>query len=289
MPELPKKHRIGFPIAINPARPAPKGVIGASPMPSNGWRSWVLRHPMWITEENPERNYTMKNPAIFTTRNTLNECSKGLEFESNGDGTCFVTGIGTCTDTDINIPSVYNGEKVTSIGDEAFWRCNSLTSITIPNSVKSIGDRAFFGCDSLTSITIPEGVMFIDAFAFYGCSSLTSIVFPNGITEIARYAFSECSSLIDVCLPNSLRKIGAGAFYGCVSLTSITIPDRVNEIGHFAFAKCDGLTNITIPSRVMTIGECAFSGCSGLTNIAIPKNAIIGFQAFHGIPEIIKK
>lgn len=288
MPELPKKHRIGFPIAINPARPAPKGVIGASPMPSNGWRSWALRHPMWITEENPERISTMKDPA-FTARTTPNECSKGLVFVSNEDGTCSVSGIGTCIDTDIKIPSVYNGEKVTSIGDEAFWRCNSLTSITIPNSVKSIGDRAFFGCDSLTSITIPEGVMFIDAFAFYGCSSLTSIVLPNGITEIACYAFSECSSLIDIYLPNRLKEIREGAFYNCRSLTSITIPDSVNGIGHFAFAKCDGLTNITIPSRVMTIGECAFSGCSGLANIAIPKNAIIGFQAFHGIPEIIKK
>ena len=150
----------------------------------------------------------MKDPA-FTTRTTPNECSKGLVFVSNEDGTCSVSGIGTCIDTDIKIPSVYNGEKVTSvgdcaffdcdnltsisipngvtsIGDEAFWRCNSLTSITIPNSVKSIGDRAFFDCDSLTSITIPEGVMFIDAFAFYGCSSLISIVLPNGITEIAR-------------------------------------------------------------------------------------------------------
>ena len=289
MPELPKKHRIGFPIAINPARPAPKGVIGASPMPSNGWRSWALRHPMWITEENPERISTMKTTTIFTTRTSLETYSKGLEFKSHGDGTCSVSGIGTCTDTDIKIPPVYNGEKVTSIGDEAFWRCKNLTDVTIPEGVTLIGELAFFDCESLMSITIPEGVTIIGERAFEYCRSLTSIVFPNGITEIARYAFSECSSLIDVCLPNSLRKIGAGAFYGCVSLTSITIPDRVNEIGYFAFAKCDGLTNITIPSRVMTIGDSAFSGCSGLTNVTIPKNAIIGFQAFHGIPEIIKK
>ena len=67
------------------------------------------------------------------------------------------------------------------------------------------------------------------------------------------------------------------------------IPDSVTEIGYFAFAKCDGLTNIAIPSRVMTIGDSAFSGCSGLTNVAIPKNARIGFQAFYGIPEIVKK
>lgn len=195
----------------------------------------------------------MKTTTIFTrtlTTSTVSafdlvhdEYSKGLAFAFNEDGTYSVSGIVTCTDTDIKIPSVYNGEKVTSIGDCAFRWCTDLTSISIPNSVKSI---SWYG--------------------FSGCRSLTSIVLPNGITEIARYAFSECSSLIDIYLPNGLRKIGAGAFYGCVSLTSITIPDRVDEICYSAFAKC-----------------------SGLTNIAIPKNATIGFQAFHGIQEIIKK
>lgn len=79
----------------------------------------------------------------------------------NGDGTCTVSGIGTCTDTDIKIPSVYDGEKVTGIGDEAFFDCRNLTGVTIPNSVTLIGDLAFGGCDSLTSITIPKGVTII--------------------------------------------------------------------------------------------------------------------------------
>ncbi|MGN0795709.1 MAG: leucine-rich repeat domain-containing protein [Christensenellales bacterium] len=63
--------------------------------------------------------------------------------------------------------------SVTSIGDYAFFGCNGLTSITIPNSVTSIGDYAFFGCSGLTSITIPDGVTSIGERAFYGCSSLT--------------------------------------------------------------------------------------------------------------------
>ena len=95
---------------------------------------------------------------IFTTRNTLNECSKGLEFVSNGDGTCSVSGIGTCTDTDIKIPSVYNGERVTSIGRVAFKGCSSLTSITIPDGVKSIGKFAFKGCTGLKNITMGNNI-----------------------------------------------------------------------------------------------------------------------------------
>lgn len=85
----------------------------------------------------------MKTTVIFTTRTTLNEYSKGLEFKSHGDGTCSVSGIGTCTDINVKIPSVYNGEKVTGIGDEAFFECSNLTGVTIPSSVAWIGERTF--------------------------------------------------------------------------------------------------------------------------------------------------
>ena len=123
----------------------------------------------------------MKDPA-FTTRTTLNECSKGLEFVSNGDGTCSVSRIGTCTDTDIKIPSVYNGEKVTSIGAVAFCGCSNLTSIMIPDSVTSIGIHAFDDCAGLTSISIPNSVASIGKFAFRGCTSLKNITMGNGIS-----------------------------------------------------------------------------------------------------------
>ena len=46
---------------------------------------------------------------------------------------------------------------VTSIGDSAFFLCESLTSISIPNSVTSIGDEAFSYCKSLQEIYIPKG------------------------------------------------------------------------------------------------------------------------------------
>ena len=125
----------------------------------------------------------MKTTAIFTTRTTLNECSKGLEFVSNGDGTCIVFGIGTCTDADIKIPSVYNGEKVTSIAPVAFFGCSNLTSIMIPDSVTSIGWSAFDDCAGLTSISIPNSVTSIGKFAFRGCTSLKTITMGNGISS----------------------------------------------------------------------------------------------------------
>ena len=107
--------------------------------------------------------------------------------------------------TTANIPAsvTYSGTtySVTSIGDEAFRRCSSLTSVTIPNSVTSIGRYAFEGCSSLTSVTIPNSVTSIGIYAFNGCSSLTSVTIPNSVTSIEHDAFTGCSSLTAIYVP----------------------------------------------------------------------------------------
>ena len=134
-------------------------------------------------------------------------------------------------------------------------------------SLTSIGDNAFEDCKSLTSIVIPDGITSIGDNAFYWCSSLISITIPDGVTSIGEYAFYECSSLISIVIPKGVTRIGGRAFYGCDSLTSIVIPDGVTRIGGRAFYSCDSLTSITIPDSVISIGEYAFRYCSSLTNI----------------------
>ncbi len=156
-------------------------------------------------------------------------------------------------------------DGVTSIGNEAFWFCDSLTSVTIPDSVTSIGGGAFAGCLSLTSVTIPDSVTSIGDYAFRECDSLTSVTIPDSVTSIGDYAFNWCKSLTSVTIPDSVTSIGENAFWGCESLTSVTIPNSVTSIGDGAFCKCTSLTSVTIPDSVTSIGEDAFKYCERLT------------------------
>ena len=224
--------------------------------------------------------------------------------------------------TAANIPAsvVYNEVvySVTSIGNNAFYGCRGLTSVTIPNSVTSIGEWAFDDCDGLTSVTIPNSVTSIGEFAFDDCSGLTSVTIPNSVTSIGSYAFYRCYSLASVSIGNSVTSIGSSAFSECISLTSVTIPISVTSIGDYAFNGCSSLTAInvavgnanyssvegvlfnkdqtslirysggkqgayTIPNSVTSIGSCAFDDCSGLTSVTIPNSVTsIGNSAFSG-------
>ena len=85
--------------------------------------------------------------------------------------------------------------KIRFIGDWAFWDCNGLTSIDIPNSVTSIGEWAFMQCSSLTSINIPNSVTSIKHYAFCICGSLTNVTIPSSVTSIDKFAFARCINL----------------------------------------------------------------------------------------------
>ncbi|MBO7311418.1 MAG: leucine-rich repeat protein [Alistipes sp.] len=194
-----------------------------------------------------------------------------------------ITTIGGCAFSDCNsLESVTIPDSVTTIGYYAFDSCNSLTSATIPNSVTTIGNFAFRLCSGLTSVTIPDSVTEIGEWAFADCSSLTSVTIPDSVTEIGEWAFDWCKSLTSVTIGDSVTTIGSCAFYKCSGLTSVTIPDSVTSIGSSAFADCSSLTSVTIGDSVTTIGNNAFYGCSSLTSVTIGNSVTtIGSRAFY--------
>ncbi|WP_294846962.1 leucine-rich repeat protein [uncultured Eubacterium sp.] len=256
---------------------------------------------------------------------TSGECGYNVYWSyDEGSKTLTISGTGAMYDYNnvyygysLNMLTVKIEAGVTTIGNEAFLNCSSLTSVTIPNSVTTIGLRAFDGCRSLTSVTIPNSVTTIGKYAFSGCSGLTSVTIGNSVTTIGKCAFDSCRGLTSVTIPNSVTTIGEFAFDSCRSLTSVAIPNSVTTIGLGAFDGCRSLTSIdvasgnlnysskdgvlfdknkstliqypignkrteyTIPNSVTTIGSYAFDDCSNLTSVTIPNSVTtIGKYAF---------
>ena len=200
---------------------------------------WVDENDVVIGEEE-QKQITVIAENTYTAVYSLID----LAYTLSNDGTYYsVTGIGTCTDTDIVIPNTYNGLPVTSIGEGAFGNCYSLTSVVIGENLTSIGDAAFCSC-GLTRVVIPDGVTSIGVEVFYGCRSLTEVVIHDRVISIGNGAFGHCSNLTEIEIPDSVTNIGEKAFYYCSSLTEIVIPDSVTSIGAMAFWYCSNLTSI---------------------------------------------
>ncbi len=241
-----------------------------------------------LTVGNANKEYT----AVYETI----RYSEGLKFVSNGDGTCYVDGIGTYTDSDVNIPPVSpEGDRVTSIGDHAFENNTTITSVIIPEGVTSIGMAAFYDCGSLTSIKLPDSMVIIGDYALYG-TNLVYTEYNNGkyigndanpyvclvdvidvsamdfslsqATKTICYgAFVACSNITNISLPVGMTSIGTQTFVNCTNLTNIQIPNSVTNISYGAFMGCNSLTSITFPDGMTNIGSYAFSDCTNLTNI----------------------
>lgn len=118
---------------------------------------------------------------------------------------CYVKGIGSCTNSNVVIPSEFNGYPVTEI---------------------EISD-----CDTLTSITIPDSALY---FKFSDCTELTHVTFANGIKSLFG-RFDRCTKLTSVTIPDSVTTIRDHTFSFCTALENVTIPDSVTSIEECAF------------------------------------------------------
>ena len=206
-------------------------------------------------DDEPKGEGTAQGTQAVTARE-----SAGLAFQSNGDGTCTVSGIGTCTDTDLVIPKTSpDGDAVTGVKQKAFAGCTKLKAVTVPDSVTSIGAGAFSGCSTLESITLP----------FVGESKNVA----NGAGKQSfGYIFGTDSYTGGTATAQENRGTGMGStqvntYYIPPSLKSVTVTGGV--VGYAAFENCLNLLSVTLGEGVTGIEEIAFNGCRKLTSVVI--------------------
>lgn len=173
-------------------------------------------------------------------------------------------------------------DKVSAIGDGAFYGSAALERVKLSKNVKKIGASAFRNCSKLWEVILSENLESIKSAAFQGCSSLNKIKLPPYITHIGTYAFSHCDQLRSINLPNNLTEICMGAFEYCRHLTIIRLPESIYKIGEKAFMH-SGLTEVFIPYSTTKMEKYAFAFCKRLQNIFMSNRITqITLSAFEG-------
>ncbi len=197
-------------------------------------------------------------------------------------------------------------EGTLTIADEAFYNCNELTEIVIPQSVVRIGESAFDCCYDLKSVTIEEGTKYIGNYAFSSCSSLNEITLPDSVIQIGYGTFNGVGYQFEIInsaayignhliwvedslcgtytIKEGTRSIAGEAFinFDQSGLEKVIFPDSLKGIGEYAFWWCTALKEISIPSSVEYIGGSAFGFCENLVKATIPGTvSYIGNNAFY--------
>jgi len=149
------------------------------------------------------------------------------------------------SETEYTIPN-----SITEIDEYAFSNTVNLQSVAIPDSVTYI-DHAFYNCDSITNIILPNSLNSIGHSAFYDCDNIASIVLPDSVSRINYCAFCSCDNITNIVLPNSVKHIDCYAFRGCDKLNSITIPNKVSYIDMYAFSP----NNLVIYGNINSYAE----------------------------------
>ena len=227
----------------------------------------------------------------------IDEFSQGLEYALSGDGTYYiVTGIGTCTDTELRIPEEYNGLPVKEVKELAFHGLDDIVIVNIPRTITFLGRFSFGHLKSLEkvyynavncadlwdwgsdvfmksgeekglTVTIGKDVEYVPAnlFNFEQSSNMNhcfvkQLTFEKGSVcrSIGRRAFYS-AKITELVLPDSIEIIGDGAFRQCKILKKVTLGNNVKEIGAYAFDYCDNLAEINIPDSITKLGSTFIS------------------------------
>lgn len=202
----------------------------------------------------------------------------------------------------VSIPNTvtYNGitYRVTELAENLFKNNTTIRSITLPQNLAVIGNNAFYNCSNLSSITINSTHLNNLPYyskAFYNAGINTrgiNVTFGSGVTRIPSYLFSVYDTsynsgngtyarISSICISDSITEIGSYAFRNCYNLSTIYMGSKVKTIGESAFENCYPLSSITIPETTTSIGNNAFYNCSNLSSITIKATNLSDFPYYN--------
>ena len=204
-------------------------------------------------------------------------CGQSLKWTLDA-GTLTITGSGAMTDYEEpelspwyeyreQIIRIVFPDKLTNIGNLAFYGCTNLVSVVLPNTVKRIGHYAFAECISLCILNMGTGVTSIGRASFYGCESLVNVVFPYGLEQIGKQAFYKCSSIVSITVPQHVSEIEEAAFAHCANLQYADIQSQINIVETWLFYGCEKLSHISFSDEVTSVDKYAFAYCDRLTRV----------------------
>ncbi len=199
-----------------------------------------------------------------------------------------------------HVGAVNLGNRISSIGSDAFSTCDHLDSVIVPNSCTYLAERVFcynyngslkkvhlpegldtiraellHGCPGLKEVNIPSSVVYIDSMAFLECSKLTELTLPAGLTYIGQYAFGECSRVRKIhSLAATPPQAFSGTFYGMNPALQLVVPchsgEAYNADPYWSYFRnieedCTGVPTAEAPQvAIRTIeGGVTVEGCAG--------------------------
>ncbi len=188
----------------------------------------------------------------------------GIKYYVNGDDFIALSPETKTGSLRQNVTNVVLDERTTAIANYAFYYCEDLSDITIPNTVKSIGDRALSRCN-FTSVVIPEGVEYLGSALFNVNNNLVQVSVPNSVTTMADGVFMNCPNLKVVNLPEGMTEIPARTFNGA-GIETFTFSENIETVGTSAFWSCTKLETIIVDSAAIYKSLTSNSACGFILN-----------------------
>ncbi len=216
--------------------------------------------------------YTGSVPEAVPTDAPGGTCGKALIWRLENDGTLIISGSGEMDDYDPvdTEPDAYGNMEF--LCTTAPWYGRSFSRVVVENGVTRIGSYAFYKCEELLSVELPDTLESIGSDAL-GVTLLKDIIAPDSVTTLGEELFFGCTSLEHAQLPAGLKIIPGRLFCSCEALRGIELPESLQRIETSAFLYCSKLTEITLPSSLFYISGRAFENCTALNRYIVEQGS----------------